>query len=95
MFGIDYDAIDMADLIPQATTRALVKQATAGESTGNRTEAMALLSDARSKTCSISMRRRTAIRPHRSRSALTSDIRCAKATSAGLCPTTGWATPAG
>jgi hypothetical protein len=46
VFGIDYDAIDMADLIPQATTRALVKQATTEESTGNRTEAMALLSDA-------------------------------------------------
>jgi hypothetical protein len=46
VFGIDYDAIDMADVIPQATTRALAKQATTEEGTGNRTEAMALLSDA-------------------------------------------------
>ncbi len=46
VFGIDYDVIDMADLIPQAATRALLKQATTEESAGNRTEAMALLSDA-------------------------------------------------
>lgn len=46
VFGIDYNAVDMADLIPQATTRVLVKQATTEEDVGNRTEAMALLSDA-------------------------------------------------
>ena len=46
VFGIDYDVIDMTDLIPQAATRALLKQATTEESTGNRTEAMALLADA-------------------------------------------------
>src|SRR5262249_39142319 len=46
VFNIDYNAIDMADLIPQPTTRALAKQATTEEGAGNRAEAMGLLSDA-------------------------------------------------
>lgn len=46
VFGIDYDAIDMADLISQTTTRNLVRKAAAEEAKGDRTEAMALLSDA-------------------------------------------------
>jgi hypothetical protein len=46
VFGIAYDEIDMADLIPHAEPRRLVKEATAKERVGDRIEAMALLREA-------------------------------------------------
>ncbi|GAA3844314.1 hypothetical protein GCM10022226_79270 [Sphaerisporangium flaviroseum] len=46
VFGIEYAAIDMADLIPQEEVRDLVREAAAVESSGSRIEAMALLVDA-------------------------------------------------
>jgi hypothetical protein len=38
VFGIDFAAIDMADVVPQEDTRAKLKAAGAAESTGDRTE---------------------------------------------------------
>ncbi|WP_345564652.1 hypothetical protein [Nonomuraea rosea] len=46
VFGIEYAAIDMADLISQEEVRDLVRKAAAAESSGSRMEAMALLVDA-------------------------------------------------
>jgi hypothetical protein len=46
VFGVAYDAIDMADLIPQERVRDIVKQAQEKESSDDTIEAMALLVDA-------------------------------------------------
>jgi hypothetical protein len=45
VFGIELTAIDMADIVPQADTRAKLKAAAAAEAAGDRREAMALLAD--------------------------------------------------
>lgn len=46
VFGVQFDAINMADLIPQEDVRELVKEAAAEEDRGDRAEAMALLREA-------------------------------------------------
>jgi hypothetical protein len=46
VFGIAFEAIDMADVVPQEEVRALLKSAAAKEAAGERIEAMGDLSDA-------------------------------------------------
>ncbi|WP_131764794.1 hypothetical protein [Candidatus Protofrankia californiensis] len=46
VFGVLFDGIDMADLVPQTSTRQKIKMATASNTTGDRAEAMALLVEA-------------------------------------------------
>jgi hypothetical protein len=45
VFGIDFTAIDMADVVPQEDTRAKLKAAAAAEAAGDRKKAMALLAE--------------------------------------------------
>jgi hypothetical protein len=45
VFGIEFAAIDMADVVPQEGTRAKLKAAAAAEAADDRTEAMALLAE--------------------------------------------------
>jgi hypothetical protein len=46
VFGLEFSGIDMADVVPQERARASLKAASAAESAGNRTEAMAQLAEA-------------------------------------------------
>lgn len=46
VFGVAYDQIDMADLVPQEQTRKLIKRAATLNRAGSRTEAMARLQQA-------------------------------------------------
>jgi hypothetical protein len=46
VFGVAFDAIDMAEIVPQAQTRQKIKAATAANATGDRIEGMALLVEA-------------------------------------------------
>jgi hypothetical protein len=46
VFGLEFSAIDMADVVPQERARASLKAAAAAESAGDRTEAMAQLAEA-------------------------------------------------
>jgi hypothetical protein len=46
VFGVAFDAIDMADVVPQEDVRALLKSAATAEEGGDRKEAMALLAEA-------------------------------------------------
>jgi hypothetical protein len=46
VFGLNFDAIDMADLVPQPETRDKVKAAAQSEANGERAEAMGLLGEA-------------------------------------------------
>jgi hypothetical protein len=46
VFGVAFDAIDIAEVIPQTEARDKVRAATAAETSGDRAEAMALLSEA-------------------------------------------------
>ncbi|WP_157407776.1 hypothetical protein [Actinomadura atramentaria] len=46
VFGLDYAAIDMVDLIPQAEARQLVQKSREAQEKGDRLEAMALLREA-------------------------------------------------
>lgn len=49
VFGVAFDAIDMADIVPQDDIRALLKSAAKAEAAGDRTEAMADLAEAFAK----------------------------------------------
>jgi hypothetical protein len=49
VFGVAFDAIDLADVVPQESTRKQLKAATAAEAAGNRNEAVAYLALAFSK----------------------------------------------
>jgi hypothetical protein len=46
VFGVAFDAIDMADVVPQENIRKLLKSAAATEAAGDRNEAMADLVEA-------------------------------------------------
>ncbi|MGW4529154.1 hypothetical protein [Amycolatopsis sp. NPDC004378] len=46
VFGVDYDTVTMADVVPQQPVRSKVKAAAAAEASGDRREAMGLLAEA-------------------------------------------------
>ena len=57
VFAIEFDSIDMADVVPQEHARAQLKAAAAAELAGDRTEAMAQLAEAFAELFSAGMGR--------------------------------------
>lgn len=59
VFGVEFDQVDMADLLAEDETRSLVKQASAAEDAKDRTAAMSLLVDAFNRQFSQHVDRRS------------------------------------